>query len=56
VVDTTPLAFSISSSYSPTDKYELLTGPQLTSEGASNETLRVSRRRCGPWPGPLNDA
>jgi hypothetical protein len=42
VVDTTALTFSVSSSYTPTDKFELLTGPQLTSEGASNETLDMS--------------
>ena len=42
VVDTTPLAFSVSSSYTSADKFELLTGPQLTSEGASNETLVMS--------------
>ena len=39
VVDTTALTFSVASSYTSTDSYELLTGPQLTSEGASNEPL-----------------
>ena len=42
VVDTTALTFSVASSYTAADKYELLTGPQLTSEGASNDSLEMS--------------
>lgn len=42
VVDTTLLDFTASAGYTPSDAYELLTGPQLASEHASNDVFNVS--------------
>lgn len=44
-IDTTPLTWTVSSSYTSADSYKLLTGPQLAAEGASTDVLETSVTR-----------
>jgi hypothetical protein len=42
-VDVTPIAFSVSGTHTFADRYELLTGPQLASEGASSSLVDIDQ-------------